>query len=433
MATAAYQKPVESPAVPDSVITISSRIPLCESSLLARVITPLVLLKDYVKELKNDLLRMIWRELFYNEVDHGQLAHLGAFALFSVFAFLAYHQGVEDYVIYVMYALWPLEFLLSSIAAQQTRHGYVNLKVEADRLLWRFNQAGQETETQQLNRFQIRSVILRPMSAEGNPIEHSTLNAWRVFLVTHRGDDYLVHHDTVMGRATRKAAALAKSVGVPLVVEGSCGSGELADHHIEPIVDRNRRGVWRERTTSQGVVIYRNFSSLNLTKLVRTVLDESGSFIFLAIMAGILTRYGMFLAWMLGPKLGISDPFVLYLDLSFSGLLSFFAPQIGWHSATLLGFTLAIVSYSVWRHARECKVLVDERAVRFSLANRRPVSLPREYIHNILLIDAPTPSILLASKEGKTLLIEDLNDGEEQEELYGKLVQALSTRVSAPA
>ena len=403
--------------------TFTAKIPTYRLNLFARVVGPLLWVKNYIDELKDDILQMIWRELFKNERDHDQTTHFLAFAGFSIFCLVAY-QGFEDYMVYFFYALWPLDYVVGRYSFKRSGYERVSLKLQAAELTWQSRNArGLLTEKYDFKPSQVRGVVVRGTLYEGNAYSSVKTHAWEVFIQTAglEQEEWIIHHEARLQQALRKAVVLARTFDVPLNVADSCGQGSFAETQVEPMAEFTKHTLWRSTDRADGFAIHKSPRTVDVFKLIRAVLDEAGSFIFIAVMSGVMERYGMFLTWMLGPRLGFADPFMLYLDFSFKGIWGFFAPDLDWEFVSILTITALAIFYSAWKTARHQVFTLTSHHLTYQFGNQREVVLPRAEIRHILLLYTPEPILLLVSKN-QMLLLDNFYDTEEQEELYAKLL-----------
>ena len=403
-----------------------AKILVYEKNLLTRVLGPLLWIKNYLEELKNNILNMIWKELFKNETDHNELTHLLAFIVFSAFCLLAYHQDIEDYMVYLFYALWPLDYLFARYTFEHPRHIWVNLKTQGQALIWQQRTAkGHLISQRRFSHQQIHRVLLRAETYRSSAYSNVNVNAWEVF-VQLMGEEKLliIDHKTTLKQGLRKAINLAQLFEVPLCVADSCGQGSFAETQTPPLAVAST--WWNTHENKNRVEIRKNLATVNLFKLTPAILDQAGTFIFLAIMAGVMKRYGLFLVWFMGPLLDLADPFALYLDFSLKGLLSFFTPELDWHTSAIFAVTLAVIFYSVWKNTHSQTLTLTPEKLSYREAGKPGVTFLRSELHHILLLYSPSPMLLLISNQ-QFLLIDNLYNTHEQEELYAKLMKALSS------
>ncbi len=405
-------------------ITFTAKIPVYRRNLFARALGPLIWVKNYIEALKDQILHMIWKELFSNETEPEQLTHIIAFVVFSGFCLLAYEGNIENYVLYFFFALWPLDHIIAHHHFGHQRHTWISLKAQEAGWLWqRHGMQGRQPEKRMLQPAQINRVILRAETHAVDAYSNINVSVWEVFLQLSDSDENLiVQHETDFSKAMRKAMKLADTLKVPLTVADSNGQGSFAETPTEASHLTALRANWR--SSPDGHKLHKSLRTVNLLKLAQTVVDESGSFIFLAVMYSVMKHYGIFLAWFLGPKLGFGEPFMLHLDLSFSGILGFFAPTFDWRSSTIFMVTLAVILHSVWKNSRRQRFRVSAQSLDYQLAGKPAIALPVAEIRQLLLLHRPQPGLVVISQQ-RILVVDSILDMEEQEELYARLCALL--------
>jgi hypothetical protein len=400
------------------------KIPRHEPGLLAQVLAPLLWMKSSLDDLRDAVIQRIWGELMGRQTEQDQWLHLAAFAVFSAFCLLAY-AGFEDGMVLFLYALWPLDYLAARAARSDARQDRVSLRQDGDTLVWQRLGRGVPPRGERFPLAQVRAVRVRWVDDTLGAYGSVRVRAWEVYLVLHGEAEHVLGSDRAATRSLKRAADLAGRLEVPVVVEHSNGQGPFAEAQTPPLWDPSRLGQWRAEPARDGVVIRTGLRTLDHGKLGRRVLEEAGSFLLLAVMAGFMTRYGMFLAWMWGPSLGLIDPFPLELDLSLTGLLSLFAPDQGLETVVVLTLTVAAIAASLWRHAQPRRLVVNGRGLSYQLRGRTVAALAGREVGSVLLVHTPEPALLIAAPDGRALLVDDLYDGEGQEELYARLTRAL--------
>jgi hypothetical protein len=397
------------------------KIPVYEKNLLTHAVNSLLWIKNYLEELKNDILKMIWRELFKNETDDNQLIHLIAFIVFSVFSWFAYHQGIEDYVVYLFYALWPLDYLFASYISEHPRYIWVTLKTQGEAFIWQKRTAkGSLIDQRRFSCQQIHSVRLRAETYQVSAYSTVKANVWEIFVqLVGEEEPLIIDHKTTLKQGLRKAINLTQLFKVPLCVADSCGQGSFAETQTPPLAVSTT--WWNTCQNKNHVEIRKNLATVNIFKLTQAILDKAGVFIFLAVMAEVMKHYGRFLAWFLDSDSSEPD---LYLELSLEGILSFFTPNLSWHSGAIFAITLTIIFYTVRKNTHPQMLMLTPEKLSYRVAGNPGVTLLRTELRHILLLYSPKPMLLLISKK-QLLIIDNLYNTEELEELYSQLMGEL--------
>jgi hypothetical protein len=300
----------------------------------------------------------------------------------------------------------------------------MTLKQNSDQLKWqlRHPRTGRK-ETQTFRFSQVQRVIIRSEEYEHNAFSSVTVSSWEVYFeVEGHEQEFIVHHEIDVYQALRKAVRLARALRVPLKIADSYGVGTFAESPM-PVINLQYSN-WEESYTQDGVDIIKNIKTINRTKLTKAVLEQAGSFLFLAITIGVMERWGSFLVWLIGPRLGLVDSTTLYIDLSFWGIVGFFTPDFGLESLIIITAMLSAIIYSIWQNSLNQVIAVDSQSLTYQRGNKFQVDLTRNSLKHVLIIYADHPLLLLVSSK-KMLVIDRVGDEEEIEELYSKLTKAL--------
>jgi hypothetical protein len=405
-------------------LRLYGKIPRHEPGLLTQALAPLLWMKAALDDLRDAVIQMIWGELTGQRAEHDQWLHLAAFAVFSAFCLLAY-AGFEDGMVLFLYALWPLDYVAARAARSDAHQDRVSLRQEGSTLVWQRLGRGVPPCSERFPLAQVRAVRVRWVDDAVGAYGSVRVRNWEVYLVLHGEAEHVLGSEPAITRALKRASDLAGRLGVPVLVEHSNGQGPLAEVQTPPLWDPDRLGQWRAEPARDGVGLRTGPRTLDHGKLGRRVLEEAGSFLLLAVMAGFMTRYGTFLAWMWGPSLGLVEPFPLELDLSLTGFLSLFTPDQSVETVVVLTLTVAAVAGSLWRHAQPRRLVVSGRGLSYEVRGRTVAALAGRQVHSVLLLHTPEPALVVAAPDGRALLVDDLYDGECQEELYAHLVRAI--------
>lgn len=376
---------------------------------------PFLWLKEYMEELWEFILHMIWRELFKNEADHyNQSTHLIAFVIFSAFCLFSYYENVNDYVVFVLFALWPLHRIMSYMAYKQASYARVSLTLQDQFLIWHY-QLASTRQTQRVEKSQIDCLLIEG-EAEYQPV-------WSLFLCLKDDSQLILFSHRDLNMTMQKAQQISKAVGVEWIFAHSSGESPLAESkdYLKPTGDSG----WQEKSARNAIQFKRSWKSISYGNIFMEMLENVGTFIFLAILAGVMTRYGYFLNWFLGPKVGLVQPFELYLDLTPSGIIGFFTPDLSWQNilVSVIIAGLALLQFFSLAKSQLVKMKGGVMTYRFGKRTDR-ISLNQP--NQLIMLYEPQPSLLILS-QNKTLLLQDFLDESEMVDLYEKLHHQLKS------
>ncbi|WP_216908929.1 hypothetical protein [Synechococcus sp. CCY 0621] len=388
---------------------------------LGLLLTPLVLLRRVVQGLALALERMIWRELIEDEAPANPLVSLLAFLLFSGLCLLASLQGAVAYVIALLLFLLPMEWLMASFGYAAPVQRRVLLQSWGQRIRLFADTAG-GSERLELDRAAITAVRIRRANLELPPLGERPLGWDLCLAMADPAAEHLLARATSLSGAWQQAHALAADLGVPLHLAGALNARQLAAARPGgPQPD----DVWRLETGSSATRLVRSRRGVGAAQWWRSFAQQGSYLLFVAVLNTVMVKYGGFLVWMFGPRLGLSESTTLVLDLSLPGLLSLALPEWTVIQTLLVVAALGaagIGSYRQWSPQELC--LTDDQ-----LSLRRPGqpsrSLPLRLITGALLLPGPPPRVILWSERRPPIVVDGLSGEREAAELLEKLESVL--------
>ncbi|MCT0207566.1 hypothetical protein [Synechococcus sp. CS-1332] len=392
---------------------------------LGLLLTPLVLLRRFVQGLALALEHMIWRELIEDEAPANPLvsllAFLLAFLLFSGLCLLASLQGAVAYVIALLLFLLPMEWLMASFgyAAPVQRRVLLQSWGEGIRL---FADTPGGSERLELDRAAITAVLIRQANLELPPLGERPLG-WDLSLAVAdpAGEHLLARAPSVSG-AWKRAHALATDLGVPLQLAGALNARQLSGARPGgPQPD----DVWRLETGASATRLVRSRRSVGTLQWWRSHAEQGSYLLFVAVLNTVMVKYGGFLVWMFGPRLGLSEPTTLMLDPSMPGLLSLALPEWTVIQALLVVAALGAAGVGSTRHWRPQELSLTGDQLRLRRPGQASRQLPLRLVTGALLLPGPDPRVILWSERRPPIVVDGLSSEREGAELLEKLQAAL--------
>ncbi|MEA5412354.1 hypothetical protein VB737_11305 [Synechococcus sp. BA-120 BA3] len=388
---------------------------------LGLLLTPLVLLRRSVQGLALALERMIWRELIEDEVPANPLVSLLAFLLFSGLCLLVSLQGAVGYVIGLLLFLLPMEWLMARLGFGAPLQRRVLLQSWGERLRLFVDTPG-GSERLEVDRAAITAVRIRQASVQLPPLGERPLGWDLVLAVADPPREHLLARAASLYGTWQQAHALVADLGVPLRLAGACDARQLAGSRPGgPQPD----DVWKLETGVSRTRLIRSRRGVGAAQWWRSFADQGSYLLFVAVLNTVMVKYGGFLVWMFGPRLGLSEPTTLVLDLSLPGLLSLGLPE--WTVVQVLLVVAAlgaagVGSYRQWSPQEIC--LTGDQ-----LLLRRPGQpsrqLPLRLITGVLLLSGPEPRVILWSERRPPIVVDGLSGEREAAELLEKLEAVL--------
>lgn len=407
---------------------IRSKIPQPQTGLFSLIIWPFVKMKAFIDEIYQGLLSMIWAELFKNEANQfSELTHIIAFLVLSVLSMLFYHfEGLEDIIILTFLGLWLVDVYLAK-SSQTNKYEQIVLEINNSDLIWKSATPGARAVREEFKRAEITQISLVPTTYIGGAFGVVQAQVWRIFIVVHDADGYLIYEEKNFSSALKKARDLAHNFKVRLEIANSVGNGDYVAEKMSTLShygQSNSGSLWKVSKASTAVKIYKKFSFTLVKRIFKSVLTEAGVFLFMVIMAGVMVRFGMLLTFLIGPYLGLESP-TLVLYFSFTGVLSFFAPKIDYISLITLILSIAMLLYSGFQHAREHRITINQKRLQYYIKRQTITQLVTKDINQLILLKAPKPALLIVDHADKYIQIDKLEDEEEGEELYHQILKQL--------
>jgi hypothetical protein len=403
------------------LIALSATVRGARRNGLGLLLTPLVLLRRSVQGLALALERMIWRELIEDEVPANPLVSLLAFLLFSGLCLLVSLQGAVGYVIGLLLFLLPMEWLMARLGFGAPLQRRVLLQSWGERLRLFVDTPG-GSERLEVDRAAITAVRIRQASVQLPPLGERPLGWDLVLAVADPPREHLLARAASLYGTWQQAHALAADLGVPLRLAGALDARQLAGSRPgSPQPD----DLWRLETGASATRLIRSRRGVGAAQWWRSFTEQGSYLLFVAVLNTVMVKYGGFLVWMFGPRLGLSEPTTLVLDLSLPGLLSLGLPE--WSVVQVLLVVAAlgaagVGSYRQWSPQELC--LTGDQ-----LLLRRPGQpsrqLPLRLITGVLLLSGPEPRVILWSGRRPPIVVDGLSGEREAAELLEKLEAVL--------
>ena len=388
---------------------------------LGLLLTPLVLLRRSVQGLALALERMIWRELIEDEVPANPLVSLLAFLLFSGLCLLVSLQGAVGYVIGLLLFLLPMEWLMARLGFGAPLQRRVLLQSWGERLRLFVDTPG-GSERLEVDRAAITAVRIRQASVQLPPLGERPLGWDLVLAVADPPREHLLARAASLYGTWQQAHALAADLGVPLRLAGALDARQLAvSRPGSPQPD----DLWRLETGASATRLIRSRRGVGAAQWWRSFTEQGSYLLFVAVLNTVMVKYGGFLVWMFGPRLGLSEPTTLVLDLSMPGLLSLGLPE--WSVVQVLLVVAAlgaagVGSYRQWSPQELCLTGDQLLLRRPGQASRQ---LPLRLITGVLLLSGPEPRVILWSERRPPIVVDGLSGEREAAELLEKLEAVL--------
>lgn len=384
---------------------------------LGMLLTPLVQLRRSVRGLSLALERMIWRELIDGEAPANPLVSLLAFLLFSGFCLLATLQGAVGYVIALLLFLLPMEWLMARVGYAAPVQRQVLLQSWGERIRLSID-TPEGSQRLEMERTAITAVRVRHASVQRPPLGERSLG-WDLHLaMADPIGEHLLARAAGFSGAWQQGHALAADLGVPLLLAGALDGRQVAMARSGgPQPD----DVWRLETGPAAPRLIRSRRSVGVAQWWRSFAEQGSDLLFVAVLNTVMVKYGGILVWMLGPRLGLSEPTTLVLDLSLPGLLSLGLPEWTVVQALLVIAALGAAGIGGYRQWSPRELAVTGDLLQLRRPGQPSRQLPLRLITGVRLLPGADPWVILWSERRPPIVVNGLTGRREAAELLEKL------------
>lgn len=421
-APAETRQPVSQPVpssetIPENTTLYRAQIPHAEVGFYRYVVWPFVKVKNVFESVFDVIFGMIWEELMGKQPQYGQVAQFIAFLIFSIAAFASCHipEYGYDIFLWIGIGLWGFDRVLAKRSVFQTgQHDAISLRSQqAGRITWKRKRPDGEVDKVDFEKHELDHVAIVREPVEGGAFQETVGRAWNVYLALNDGAEFLLNTREEVMQAVRDAAKAGRSLHIPVMFAQSEGQSSLAAK--EPGASQATLSLQKKLGAPGKISVTQKgesisiFSTWNLRSVLRMagkVFQTSGFLLFLLIMEGVLFRYGILLNWMLGPYLGIHGP-PLYLDLSFSGILSLFTPEGGWLEMIEFAAVGVLMLGQGWKMSRRKCLTIDGHTATYSVGRATVGKLLTPDLEFPLFISEPDP-LLIVMDQKSAIEIADL-------------------------
>lgn len=404
---------------------ITSKISHYHKGILALILAPFLWLQMYFHALQEWLLDIIYNELFkLNKINYSQTTHLLAFFCFSGFSLLAYHKRLDQYISLILYGLWLINYFSAKFRTglYVDNPAWVTLDTKEQGWQWSLLVKKQHQPQQNFSYEQVQCVLITAVTYGDESFRNQVLQIWHVHIQTQDGERWVVYQDADIQKALSKAVKLAEQFHSVVKIAESYGTGGLADFDL-PLPNR-RFVAWNRTFISDTVKIYKNFSTMSIFRWLWAIFEELGDFIFIAVLSGVMQRYGFLLLLLFGDDLGLPPPSLTNIEIRAYTPLHFFAPDFDWVLLMVFAVTMLVLLHSIYKQSRRHEILLNHKRVQYRISGITQASLNFNQHFDVLLLKGfDKTSLIIVNEQYKLLEIKGLEE-DEYDELYEMLLTA---------
>jgi len=400
-------------------LLMTSKIPNVVDGVFAKLIYPVAIVGMYVEAVYRKILGLIWDELLRGENELDQTGNFIAFALFCLFSLLMYH--IEEYagfIILILAGCWLLDVLLArdryrnckrydSIRLLRSPQGKINLmKVSPE---------GEVEYTTDLNPSEVNQISILQVDRKGGAFRGKVATVWQSMIKFNDESELLLAEDSHLFQAMKKTRYVSKLLGVPFKFK----YGQDNEPHSESS-KKNVLGEYiKVQLKDDSLKISTKWTSNMRLGFILQILRESGFFLFILVVAGVMIKFGGLLIFLYDRFYG-SGMSVVNMEFSFLGILSVFEPD--WDAVDVGEYALAmaLIIRKTLLLAQPQYVTIDRNLTGYYINDKLTGECKTGEIDNISLLTNPEPVIVVLNS-GASLEVRNLKSMKEFISFFNKI------------
>lgn len=415
------------------------KIPYKKVSFFTYLILPFAFIKDFVEDIYDWILEMIWSELFHGEEEPNNLKEAFALIIVISFSLAIYHlQNYKDAVILFFIVLWWIDYLLAFYRRYRPK-SFVTVSLEKDHnenMFWKKTEPGKTMLTVSFKKQDVEHVFVWRYKNLSGGFHTPIGTVWTIFLVLKNGKELLIFEDSNIYDAMAKVKELSAYFNVSQEYVSGKNRKEYymarPSSHIESKNTVLAKAVnVRTQKNQFNTDIYTLMNFHTYTNIIKTAIKESGFLLFVLIMSEVLTNFGMFINTFIGPMLKLPVPENTETELSLSTFINIFKPNLDIKDYFEIAFAVAIICYRVWKLRKKKVISIDKNNIRFFENGKLISQVKTKETNEPLIVEHPYPSVLITDKN-KAIEIKDLYDIDEFGAMAIRIADVIKDFQAAP-
>ncbi len=396
---------------------ITAKISHYHKGIIAFLLAPFIWLQLYFFALEAWLCAFLYAELFNTQdnAKYTQLTHLLAFICFSAFCLLAYYKTLDMYISFILYSLWGINYLCTTFKTGLYVHknAWVRLEKKTDYWQWDLIANNQHQQHKALYLQQIKNILIIAATYGDNSFKNQVLQIWHITIQTTDEQQWVVYQDVSIQNALNKAVELAVQLNTTVKIAESYGTGSFPDMQVEP--QEFISPIWKKMDNGNRITIYKNFSTMSLLRWLKDLINRTQDFLFIAILAGFMSRYGLLLLLLFGNQLGLQLPEFIFIDLNIWHL---FAPDFNILSLLIFAITVVMMLIEIYKQNRHYEIIIHNHRLQYRISKRKQNSLNFNQKPDVIVLKGfDKASLIFVNEQNKVLEINGLGD-DEYDQLY---------------
>lgn len=411
-------------------LLMTSKIPSVSDGLYAKLIYPVAIAKTYVEAVYRIILGLIWDELFKGKTELDQTGNFIALALFCLFSFLMYHFGeYAGFIILILTTIWLLDVLLA-------KHKYRNCKrndlirllksPQGKITLKKITSEGEVEYVEDLNPSEVKHISILQVDRKGGAFQEKVATVWQSSVSFNDESELLLSEDDHLLQAMKKTRYVSKILGVQFKFKHGQDTGTVTES-----VKKNELGEnVKVELKDNSLKISTKWTSNMRLGFILQILKESGFFLFLLVVAGVMIKFGGLLIFLYDRFYGSGMPSV-NMEFSFLGILSVFEPD--WDAVDIgeYAFAMGLIIRKTLLLAQPQYVSIDRALTRYYINDKLAGECKTGEIDNISLLTNPEPAIVVLNSNS-SLEVRNLKSMKEFNSFFHQIREGIEKFIVTP-
>ena len=411
-------------------LLMTSKIPYVADSVFVKLIYPLAIARTYVEAVYRKILGLIWDELFKGKTELDQTGNFIAFALFCLFSFLMYHfEEYVSFIILILATVWFLDGLLA-------KHKYRNCKrndiirllksPQGKILLKKTSPEGEVEYEENLNPSEVKHISILQVDRMGGAFQEKVATVWQSSVRFNDDSELLLSEDDHLFQAMKKTRYVSKLLGVQFKFKYGQDNESVTESFKKNEVGENIKVELKDNS----IKISTKWTSNMRIGVILQILKESGFFLFLLVVAGVMIKFGGLLIFLYDRFYGSGMPSI-NMEFSFLGILSVFEPD--WDAVDIGEYALAmaLIIRKTLLLAQPQYVSIDRALTRYYINDKLAGECKTCEIDNISLLTNPEPAIVVLNSNS-SLEVRNLKSMKEFNSFFHKIREGIEKFIVTP-
>jgi len=241
-----------------------------------------------------------------------------------------------------------------------------------------------------LNPSEVNHISIFQTDRKGGAFQEKVATVWQSSVRFNDNSELLLSEDDHLVQAMRKARYVSKLLGVPFKFKHDQDS----ETDTETISNNELGENVKVELTDNRLKISTKWTSNMRLGFILQIVKESGFFLFLLVVAGVMIKFGGLLIFLYDRFYGSGMPAV-NMEFNFLGVLAVFEPD--WDAVDIGEYALAmgLMIRKTLLLAQPQSVSIDRALTRYYINDRLAGECKTGEIDNISLLTHPEPAIVV--------------------------------------